>query len=81
MLWAIMINTMLKTQKSELLRYFKKGMWISQDKCKELTGSTRLSALMFTLRHKEGYEFISRKKKVVNRYGNPSHFTEYKLVV
>jgi hypothetical protein len=72
---------MLKTQKSELLRYFKKGMWISQDKCKELTGSTRLSALMFDLRHKDGYEFISRKKKITNRYGNPCIYTEYKLVV
>mgnify|MGYP003660902569 CR=1 FL=1 len=66
------------TQKSELIRLFKKGLWISQVKCFDLTGSTRLSAYVFILK-KEGYDFDKREKLLTTRYGNRCSITEYRF--
>lgn len=66
------------TQMSELLKHFKRGIWISQVKAFDLVGTTRLSAKIFDLK-KLGHEFELRKKAGKNRYGNPFHVTEYRL--
>lgn len=69
---------MKATQKSELLKKFKRGIWISQVKAFEMVGTTRLSAYIFVYKE-EGMTFTKRKNKITNRYGNTTFITEYKL--
>lgn len=69
---------MKATQKSELLKHFKKGLWISQVRAFDLVGTTRLSAYIFVFKD-ENMTFTKRKKKITNRYGNATYITEYKL--
>jgi len=66
------------TQKSELVRLFKKGMWLSQVKAFELVGTTRLSSYIHTLK-REGYTFETRTKLLTTRYGNGARITEYRF--
>lgn len=67
-----------KTQKEALLRAFRKHIWISQDRCKEICGSNRLSAYVFIFK-KEGMTFEKRKRVITNRYGNRCSYVEYLL--
>lgn len=67
-----------QSQMSELLKHFKKGIWISQVKAFDLVGTTRLSAKIFDLK-KLGHTFTTRVKSGKNRYGNDFRVTEYRL--
>lgn len=68
----------MATQSTELLKHFKRGIWISQIKAFNLVGTTRLSALIFNYK-KEGYSFEERRLKGKTRYGNPFSIKEYRL--
>lgn len=43
-------------------------------------GITRLSARIWDLRHKEGILISGTMKKSLNRFNEPVHYMEYKLV-
>lgn len=70
-----------KTQTSEVLNYLmkhKKG--ITSMEAFEKFGATRLSAIIFNLRHNHGYDIEVEEEKTKNRYGNTVAFTRYRLV-
>ncbi len=43
-------------------------------------GATRLSAIIYNLRHKYNLTIINEKVNFVDRYGTPSSFAKYILV-
>ena len=43
-------------------------------------GATRLSAIIFNLRHKYGMNIINEKENFIDRFGNHSYFVRYILV-
>lgn len=43
-------------------------------------GATRLSAIIYVLRHHYGYNIITKKEKSRNRYGNNCNYARYYLV-
>lgn len=43
-------------------------------------GATRLSAIIWTLKHKRGYVFEDEIINFTDRYGYPGHFKKYILV-
>lgn len=45
----------------------------------ELYGATRLSAIIYNLRHKEGYVISNVSKSCIDRYGHTCHYVEYTL--
>lgn len=67
-----------KSQRSELLKAFRKGIWVSQNKAQEICGTTRLSAYIFIFKA-EGMTFEKRTKVITNRYGNRCSYIEYRL--
>lgn len=42
-------------------------------------GITRLSAIIFVLRHDEGMDIITNKCHTINRYGHLTNYAEYVL--
>lgn len=70
---------MKKTQTNSILNYLKnhKSGITSMDAFK-LFGATRLSAIIFSLRH-QGYNISSTVKPVKNRYGGRSYVSCYVL--
>ena len=43
-------------------------------------GATRLSAIIFNLRHKYGMNIVSEPYEFVDRYGNKSSYAKYVLI-
>ena len=43
-------------------------------------GITRLSAIIYTLRHKKGYDIRGEWVEKKNRYGEPTRFKKYQLI-
>lgn len=46
----------------------------------KMFGATRLSAIIYILRHHYGYNIISQREKTRNRYGNSVSYARYFLV-
>ncbi|MCQ2911559.1 MAG: helix-turn-helix domain-containing protein [Clostridia bacterium] len=46
----------------------------------EMFGATRLSAIIYSLRHHYGYNIITKREKTRNRYGNNVNYARYYLV-
>ena len=46
-----------------------------------LYGATRLSAIIYNLRHKNGYIISNHDKSCIDRFGNKCHYVEYRLEV
>lgn len=67
-----------KTATSVVLSAMKKGRSINQLQCLELTGSWRLSSIIYQLRQ-QGMEIISKPKQVKTRYGATTNVVSYKL--
>ena len=68
------------TQTSEIKRYLethKRGI-TSMDAFR-LFGATRLSAIIFNLRHKRGMNIRNERVNFVDRYGTKSHYDIYIL--
>lgn len=71
---------MKKTQTSEIKKYLethKKGL--TSYEAFELFGATRLSAIIYQLRHAYGMNIITEDKKVKTRYGLPTIVSVYKI--
>lgn len=69
------------SQRKEVLMYLqthKKG--ISQLEATNKFGATRLSAIIYDLRHKYGYNIKAVDVKTKNRYGHTTMYSRYVLV-
>lgn len=64
--------------KAVQLHLIEKGSITSWEAIKEY-GATRLSSIIFNLRHHYGMNIISEKIEFVDRYGDKSSFAKYIL--
>ena len=68
------------TQRDRVLQYIRDfGCITSWDAYKDL-GVSQLATRIFELK-KMGYKFETTRISTTNRYGYPSHYDEYRLVV
>lgn len=58
------------------LHLIEKGSITSWEAIKEY-GATRLSAIIYTLRHKRGMDIVSEAIEFTDRFGNLGHYAEY----
>lgn len=68
------------TQIKEVRTYLENGHSISSMVAFEKFGVTRLSAIIYILRHNEGMNIVSTMETVKNRYGHTTNYSTYKLV-
>lgn len=67
------------TQKQRVLRYMQeKGSITSWEAIKEF-GATRLSAIIYDLRNRDGIGIISKTETSKNRYGDRVDYARYYL--
>lgn len=67
------------THKERVLKYIQEfGSITSLDAFKDL-GNTRLSASIWLLIHKDGYDIGSITETSKNRYGEDTHYSRYYL--
>ena len=70
---------MKRTKIEKVLLYLLEvGHITSWEAIKEF-GATRLSAIIWVLRHKRGLNIRSERIEFVDRFGDKSHFVEYIL--
>ena len=69
-----------KNKTSEVLNYLKTHKTgLTQQEAAEMFGSYRLSAIIYNLRDR-GYNIITLREEVIDRYGNKSRPGRYILV-
>lgn len=69
-----------QTQKSEVLRHLQENNTITQAQATDLFGAYRLSAIIYDLRHKDGYDIETIGTKHKSRYGVVGSHATYRLV-
>ena len=69
---------MKKTQYDIIKEHLENNETITSLEAINLYGITRLSGVIYNLRH-DGYDIISKDKAVMNRFGNVCHVAEYRL--
>lgn len=69
-----------KTQRNEVLRHLKEFGSITSWEAIQEYGATRLSAIIYDLRHYYNLEIKSERVEFTNRYGTKSSFAKYILV-
>lgn len=67
------------TQKDDILQELKTYNCITTWTAFQEYGITRLSAIIYNLRH-EGYPIVSIPKKFKSRHGRYSRYVEYRLI-
>lgn len=67
----------LKTQKEAVLHHLKTQGSITSMEAIQNYGATRLSAIIHTLRHKDGYEIETKMLTGKNRFGNTCDYAKY----
>lgn len=67
------------SQKSEVLNHLLKNKYITSYQAFELFGATRLSAIIYDLRH-DGYKIGGVWETCTNRYGDETRFLRYFLL-
>lgn len=65
--------------KAVMMHLIEEGSITSWEAIKEY-GATRLSAIIFNLRHKYNMNIINERVDFVDRYGTKSHFDIYILI-
>ena len=68
-----------KSQSEAVLSHLQKYGSITSMEAFELYGATRLSAIIYALRHR-GYRITSESVKVQTRYRRTTHFAKYILI-
>ena len=68
------------TKTSEVLEHLRKYGNISSIVAINLYGATRLSAIIYNLRHNYGLNIISKTIPFTDRYGTNADYVEYILV-
>ena len=69
----------IESQNRRVLTHLMAGYTITQDQAKELYGVNRLSARIWDIRHKMGYEVKKDTRVVRNRYGDACNIAEYRM--
>lgn len=69
----------MKTQKQYILEHLKEHGSITSQEAFKLYGATRLSGVIWRLKHKDGYDIESIDKVVKTRYGRNVSVSEYVL--
>lgn len=67
------------TQCDKIIKFIKDFGYITSWQAYQELGVTQLGARIFQLKQR-GYEFTKTRVKTKNRYGEPTHFDEYRLV-
>lgn len=66
------------TQSEKILKYIRDFGSISSWQAYADLGITQLGARIYNLKEK-GYEFAKQRVKTTNRYGEKTHYDEYRL--
>ena len=69
-----------KTQRNEVLRHLKEFGSITSWEAIQQYGATRLSAIIYDLRHFYDLEIKNERVEFTNRYGTKSSYVKYILV-
>lgn len=69
-----------KTQKQEVIRHLNENSSLTSWEAFMEYGITRLSAIIYVLRHDEGWDIETKSITRKNRYGNPVTFAKYTVV-
>lgn len=67
------------TLQDRVLQYMKENGSITSWEAIREFGATRLSAIIYNLRYKEGLNIISKNVNGKNRYGDPVSYARYFL--
>lgn len=67
------------SQTSEVLKFLKKGKYLTSYQAFEMFGATRLSAIIFTLR-KQGHKIGGVWEETIDRFGEKKRFMRYFLI-
>ena len=67
------------TLQNRVLQYMKENGSITSWEAIREFGATRLSAIIYNLRYKEGLNIISKNVNDKNRYGDPVSYARYYL--
>ena len=67
------------TQKQAVLEHLQKHGSITSLEAINLYGATRLSSIIYKLKHKEGHDIASQREYVKNRYKHTSPIVRYIL--
>ena len=70
---------MKTTQNTELIKYLKSHRGITQRRASRTLGIDRLSARVYELRNKHGYNIVTVMISVPTRYGK-TQVAEYRLI-
>lgn len=70
---------MALSQTKLVLQHLNEHGSITSYEAFSLYGATRLSAIIYILRHDYGYNIISHFEKVTTRYGHQTQIAVYKL--
>lgn len=68
-----------KSQRAEIVRHLNEHGSITSWEAFSEYGITRLSAIVFVLRHESGMDIKSETVTRTNRYGNTVNFAKYTL--
>ena len=67
------------TQEKLVLRHLQEQGSITSIEAINLFGATRLSAIIYNLRHDKGYDISTNLEVVTTRYGTKTTIARYKL--
>ena len=70
---------MALSQEKMVLQHLQEHGSITSYEAIQLYGATRLSAIIFNLRHNEGFEISTDLEKVRTRFGAKTQVARYKL--
>lgn len=69
-----------KTQINAIRNHLKKHKPITSWEAIQNYGATRLSGIIYILKHKEGWDIKTKEVAVKNRYGNHCTIAKYELI-
>lgn len=71
---------MALSQEKMVLKHLQEHGSITSYEAIQLYGATRLSAIIFNLRHNEGFDIVTDLEKVETRFGAKTQVARYKLI-
>jgi hypothetical protein len=69
-----------ETQKDRVIKYIKDFGSITPGEAFTELGAYRLSAIIYDLKHKDGYNIKTEIQSGKNRYGDTTHFAKYSFI-
>ena len=71
---------MALSQEKMVLKHLQEHGSITSYEAIQLYGATRLSAIIFELRHRDGFDIVTELEKVRTRFGAKTQVARYKLI-